>query len=214
MENASRALIIAGEVIIALLVISLMVAIFFAFGNFSSNMHKKLSNEQIIKFNDNFTQFEGRINITAQDIVTTVNYVKQLNDVMEIEYATRSSSAYNIEVCVDGTDLFADEDYWDDAKFPRFLNDFLTASNGKYATYQNNTLYFSCNAKFIDRINLSTDSLTAGYEHLYLSNDEVVEYQYKANSDIEFYDADGETGIVKKINFHTVDPADFSVVNR
>ena len=92
MENASKALIIAGEVLIAVLVITFMVSLFVTFGNFSANIHEKLSNEQVIKFNNNFTIYEGRINITAQEIVTAINFAKQANDARELDYDTMTSS--------------------------------------------------------------------------------------------------------------------------
>ena len=45
MENASRALIIAGETLIAILVISLIVYSIVVFGKFSSEMNTKIAQD-------------------------------------------------------------------------------------------------------------------------------------------------------------------------
>ena len=65
MENVSKALIIAGEVLIAVLVLSLAMVVIVKFGKFSANTNKRLSEDELNNFNNKFYAFNGRINITA-----------------------------------------------------------------------------------------------------------------------------------------------------
>ena len=137
MENASKALIIAGEVLIAVLVLSLMASIFLAFGNFSTNMHAKMSRVEIQQFNSHFYAFEGRENITAQEIVTIINFAKKANDSRELEYNTRKSSEYYTTVTIDGKDVFEHADFVNnqdkyDNKLPDILNEFMKNNNFNY----------------------------------------------------------------------------------
>ena len=54
MENASKALIIAGEILIGVLILSLASYIVIQFGNFSRNMNEQISATEIRTFNVNF----------------------------------------------------------------------------------------------------------------------------------------------------------------
>ena len=110
MENASKALIIAGEILIALMVIALMVYIFSAFGNFSANMHKSMVESQISEFNNNFFIYENRTNITATEIVSIINFAKQANDSRELS-RNEIESDYYIRVYIDNIDVFNNEKF-------------------------------------------------------------------------------------------------------
>lgn len=207
MENASKALIIAGEILIAVLVLTLMVSVFVAFGNFSANMHKRLSNEQIIQFNENFYQYDGRINITAQEIVTIINFAKQSNDARELDYDNRKNSPYYTTVLIDNIDFFGNSKYVDskddyDKNLPQILKSFL---NG------NNTLYFSCNVKknSIKLLNIDDIESPATYRYMYLNKESKVRYVPEDNRDIE---TDGGTGLVTKIRFYPV--KEFTVIDK
>jgi predicted porin len=74
MENASKALIMAGEIVIAILVIGLIVYINVLFGNFSVSMNSKISESKTAEFNNNFYVYSGRYNITAPEIATIINF--------------------------------------------------------------------------------------------------------------------------------------------
>ncbi len=204
MENASKALIIAGEVLVAVLVITLMVSMFVAFSNFSSNMHERLSNEQIGKFNGKFTIYDGRINITAQDIVTTINFAKQANDARELYYDTRTSSDYYTTVFIDGKDVFNSSSFVNnqdkyDNELPQILSKFLNDDNANYPSYKNNTVYFSCNASNIKKHN---DEITFDY---------VDKKSTDPSNDVHINE---KTGLVDKIHFHTVDPSKVNIINK
>ena len=61
MENASKALIIAGEVLIGVLVLSLAAYIVIQFGSFSRNLNDQISETEISSFNVNFTNFSKKL---------------------------------------------------------------------------------------------------------------------------------------------------------
>lgn len=125
MENASKALIIAGEVLIGVLILSLAAYTITLFGNYSKNLNTQISETQITQFNVHFVTFEGRANISAQEIVSTINFAKQNNQ----KYNSQMGDDYYVEVYVDGTN-YLNED----------INEFLK-------TNQNLTFY-SCNCEY------------------------------------------------------------------
>lgn len=194
MENASKALIIAGEVLIAVLVITFMVSLFVTFGNFSANIHEKLSNEQVIKFNNNFTIYEGRINITAQEIVTAINFAKQANDARELDYDTMTSSDYYTTVLIEGKDVFHYNDYVDNRDE---YNNGLTQKLQQFLE-NNNTEYFSCGVK-----NLSI--VTKG-----IDNKKEITFDYDENG----IRTNENTGLVNKIEFKSVKKEYYELISK
>lgn len=142
MENTSNALIIAGEILIAVLVISLFAYVVIQFGNFSLQMHETMIESQITNFNSNFTIYSYRANITAQEIATVINFAKQANDDKELEW--NDSSQYYTTVYIDGENVFNSnkyiknkEEYENNNKIDEVIRKFIK---------NNNTIYFGCNA--------------------------------------------------------------------
>lgn len=89
MENASKALIMAGGVLIGILIISLAVYLFTDFGSTSAQINAQNSQKQITEFNSKFTSYEGykdeagNWKITIYDIITLVGYAKENNEYYE-----------------------------------------------------------------------------------------------------------------------------------
>lgn len=79
MENASKALIIAASVLIAIMVLSLGVYLFSIFGGTSQEITNIITESQISEFNSNFTKYEGKTDIRAQDIVSVANFAIKNN---------------------------------------------------------------------------------------------------------------------------------------
>ncbi len=73
MENASKALLMAGGVLIAILIISVLVITFQKTGNVSKSYDKTLNQEEITKFNSNFTKYLGQ-ELTIHEVVTICNF--------------------------------------------------------------------------------------------------------------------------------------------
>ena len=102
MENASKALIMAAEVLVGVIIISIGVALFTIFSNYSRSTAMQVEQTQIAEFNNNFLKYEDK-DITAHDIISVANLAKQNN----INYGIDDQKQYNentnyIQVMVDG----------------------------------------------------------------------------------------------------------------
>ena len=86
MENASKALLMAGGVLIAILIISVLVMTFQKTGNVSKSYDKSVSQEEITKFNVNFTKYLGQ-DLTIHQAITITNFA-QSNGVTVINPTT------------------------------------------------------------------------------------------------------------------------------
>lgn len=86
MENASKALIIAGAILLAILIIALGVFIFNKAKSSATNMDD-LSNQQVQAHNSTFQNYEGTINGTgAKDLIDAIrNNNQQMPDLGDIE---------------------------------------------------------------------------------------------------------------------------------
>lgn len=104
MENAAKSIIMVGGVIIGALVVSIMVYMFAVFGSFSGDMASKINSEQSLQFNNNFYKYEGRVDITAQEIVTCANFAKEHNKSTGL---TRNENGY-VKVFVGTTEVTVD----------------------------------------------------------------------------------------------------------
>lgn len=76
MENASKALLIAGGILIAILIVTVAVFLFANYSSIGESYDQTVQINEVQKFNENFTRYEGRENITIQEIVTLYNFVK------------------------------------------------------------------------------------------------------------------------------------------
>lgn len=80
MENAAKSIIMVGGVIIGTMVMSIMIYLFSVFGSFSGEMSQKMNAKKNLQFNNNYFQYQGRIDITAQEIKSIINFTKEHND--------------------------------------------------------------------------------------------------------------------------------------
>lgn len=93
MDNASKALLIIGAVLIGVLIISFGIYQYSRLEEISSEYSDKTSREQIMEFNSNFTIYQSRNlnlgeSVTAHDIVTVVNFARDYN--LKHEYSVKS----------------------------------------------------------------------------------------------------------------------------
>lgn len=79
MENTSKALIIAAEILIGVLLLTLMVFTFRALDNFSDAVDSNIETKNIGEFNARFEKYRGKNDLTAQDVITIGNLAKQYN---------------------------------------------------------------------------------------------------------------------------------------
>lgn len=90
MENASKALIMAGAVLIAILILSIGIRLVGELGKTTESYVSTLDTTELNKYNSNFDVFIGRNDVTAQEIVTLVSIAQQ--------------KGYGTKVYVDGVD--------------------------------------------------------------------------------------------------------------
>ena len=141
MENASKALILAGEMLIGVIVLGLLSYLFVSMGRSSKKINNQIETDRVLVFNNHFTDFNGRVDITANEIVTVLNFAKKNNKDYNIDAS--SNSVYYVDVLVDNVSII---NYSEDQ-----LNEFLK---------NNNIKYFKCNAKYTKNGN----TITAKYQ--------------------------------------------------
>lgn len=109
MENASKALIMAGGVLIGILIISLAVYLFTDFGSTSAQINAQNLQKQITEFNSKFTSYEGykdkdgNWKITIYDIITLASYAKENNQYYEDTIEEQIDVKINNKVIQDNT---------------------------------------------------------------------------------------------------------------
>lgn len=94
MENASKALIIAAEVLLGVLLLTLLVFAFRAMASFSDTVDKNIETKNLNEFNTKFEIYR-RNDLTAQDVITIGNLAKKYN---------RESESIQVTVNVSGTE--------------------------------------------------------------------------------------------------------------
>ena len=116
MENASKALLMAGGVLIALLVISLMILAFDQMSQYQKSQSDLVETKQLAEFNEQFTQYV-RDDLNVIDLVTLANKVVNFNikesGAGEIDYSQKITLQINMKNYKDkhiGT-LFAKSQY-------------------------------------------------------------------------------------------------------
>lgn len=93
MENASKALIMAAEILLGVMIISIGVYIFNSMGEFSANTSKKIEDVSLSQFNNQFLKFYGTVSTeengkqkvepikcTIHDIIALANLARKENE--------------------------------------------------------------------------------------------------------------------------------------
>ena len=100
MENASKALIMAGGVLIGILILALAVYLFATFGAESREIHAQMEERQLTQYNAQYTIYANRSDITIYDIVSVANLAKENNDYYQ-NYGN-FTTAYKVTVVITG----------------------------------------------------------------------------------------------------------------
>ena len=79
MENASKALIIAGGVLIVILVLTLFAYINTKMGSGTRNLYSKLEERNITEFNQKFLNYDGNNHLRIQEVVSLINMAENAN---------------------------------------------------------------------------------------------------------------------------------------
>ena len=94
MENASKALIIAGSILIALMIIGAVLLMFNSLSNYQNMQDKDTKEAQIVKFNNQYETY-NRDNVRGSDLYSLLNRVVDYN---------RRKSTVGIEINDEGVD--------------------------------------------------------------------------------------------------------------
>lgn len=78
MENASKALLIVGGILIGVLLLSLLVYLFHVMGAFSSSVDQNIEMKNLAEFNQQFEVYQTKI-MTAQDVISIGNLARNYN---------------------------------------------------------------------------------------------------------------------------------------
>lgn len=77
MENATKALLMAGGVLIAIIIISVIVITLQKTGNVNKTYDSTIKQQEIMKFNSNFTKYVGEDKkFTIHDAITITNFAQ------------------------------------------------------------------------------------------------------------------------------------------
>ncbi len=100
MENASKALIMAGGILIGLVIFAMFVYELTTFAGNSRIYDERVAKQQIEEFNSQFEKYTNQ-SLTAQDIVTINNYIIEWNknnpeDDVEIVWNNNANAAKNL----------------------------------------------------------------------------------------------------------------------
>lgn len=159
MENASKALLIAAGVLIAILLLTLFSYLFGRMAESSSKFYSMMEEHEIAEFNQQFLNYKGRgvdvvghdasgnpiyNDMTVQDVVTIVNLAKDNNK--------NKKRLTKVEVYVDsGTG----REKWSEKKVEE-LNDLLKTNIGnKYKCSNTNGIVIDTSTKLVKEVNIS-----------------------------------------------------------
>ena len=116
MENASKALIMAGGMLIGILILSLAAYLFITFGYQASKVGDRVKEQQIEKFNSDYNVYAESDNITIYDVITVANRAKTYNTKNELtktdyNYITVSLLGASINAKYKNLESCSDDDY-------------------------------------------------------------------------------------------------------
>lgn len=103
MENASKALIMAAEVLIGVLILSLMVYLFVSFGSTAAEVNEQMDESKLAEFNSQYDKYKDKNDVTIYDIVSLANLATENNKYYGLDESTESN--YYISVILENEHL-------------------------------------------------------------------------------------------------------------
>lgn len=76
MENASKALLMAGGILIGVLILALMVTLFISSQDITKSYEETKQSEAVQQFNVNFTKYLGQ-DLTIHQVITITNFANE-----------------------------------------------------------------------------------------------------------------------------------------
>ena len=102
MENATKALIIAAEVLIGVMILSLAVYLFVTFGQTAKEVDERNAETQLLQFNEQYATYLGRKDLTIYDVISITNKAKENNQVYENNENDENYIVVNINGNING----------------------------------------------------------------------------------------------------------------
>ena len=84
MENATKALLIAGGILIAIIILTIGITLYTLYSKQAKEYNQIITTTEIQKFNSKFDVYVGREDITAQEIASVVNLAKEYDELVKI----------------------------------------------------------------------------------------------------------------------------------
>ncbi len=105
MENASRALLMAGGILVGVLIVTLMITLFLSARDLSNTYDASKQSEAIQQFNQNFTKYIGQ-DITMHQIITLCNFADIKNNKI-VNVSKSKEGSYTLDESQLRTDIIA-----------------------------------------------------------------------------------------------------------
>lgn len=97
MENASKALLMAGAILISIIIIGLFIKEYGIIVSYKKNSVNEEEQKQIAMFNEQFTQYLGKY-IYGTDVITNINKIQNLEYIVKIKISfTNDGYTYETE---------------------------------------------------------------------------------------------------------------------
>lgn len=118
MENASKALLMAAGMLLAVMIASLFALMFSTMSDYTKAYDERKKTEELQAFNTQFEKYE-QSGATAQDIVTVINLAKSYNEKNEYQ---ETDTEYYMQVEVEGETI-------DESSEEANINEFLSSKS-------------------------------------------------------------------------------------
>lgn len=154
MENASKALIMAGGILIAVFILSLAVYLFRGGIQLSSGYEAKLSEEELKKYNSAFTACASKEYVLANEVASIANKIYSINCIEEenggsntisLEIGKKTGSKFEKKYVLSGNTLINNN------KEKLNLEEFIKKYSDTYVDNNNKIVYknkFSCSLEY------------------------------------------------------------------
>lgn len=102
MENASKALVMAGGVLIAILVVSALLLMINQIGDYEKAQTGNVKDSQLAQFNYDFERYTDDNGITGADIITIINKIADFNNKEGVSNSVNYDINMSVTVYMDG----------------------------------------------------------------------------------------------------------------
>lgn len=106
MENSSKALVIAAGILIAVLLLSLFAYLYISMNDFSNTYNENISSQRLQAFNAQFEVYNGRTDLTIQDVVSVASLAKEINTKNQDEKILVNTNITNLNENMDNNEKF------------------------------------------------------------------------------------------------------------